>query len=158
MKQAMHRYTALTCALLTMAAFAPAIQADTSLATGGYSREFQKIEMMNMLDKNGDHKVTNDEFTGYFTQVFGELDTNRDGTLDSKEWIGTQGKQGISLATGGYSRELRTLEMMGMMDSNGDHKVTKDEFLNYQGRVYTSMAAGQTAIDPQNWLRGITGN
>jgi Ca2+-binding EF-hand superfamily protein len=158
MKLAFHRYTVLTCALLSMAVFAPATQADTALATGGYSREFQKIEMMNMLDKDGDHKVTNDEFTGYFTQVFEELDTNRDGTLDTKEWVGTKGKQDISVATGGYSRELRTLKMMGMMDSDGDHKVTKDEFLTYQGRVYNTMAAGSTTIDAQNWLRSITKN
>lgn len=157
MNQPFNRFILAACALFSVAALTTA-QADTSLATGGYSREFQKIGMMKMLDDNGDHMVSGNEFSNYFTLVFEELDTNRDGTLDAREWVGTQGQQDISLATGGFSRELRTLKMMGIMDSDGNHKVTKDEFLKYQQRVFSTMAGNAAAIDPQNWLRTITHN
>lgn len=132
--------------------------ADVMLSTGGYSREFQKMGMMKMLDENGDHKVTETEFTGYFDLVFNELDTNQDGSLDTKEWVGSKGSQEVSLATGGFSRELRTIKMMGMMDANGDHKVSKEEFIGHQKKVFSTMAGNATSIDPQNWLRRITHN
>lgn len=144
--------------MLATLAFSSLASADAMLSTGGYSREFQKMGMMKMLDDNGDHKVTESEFTGYFDLVFDELDTSKDGSLDTKEWVGPKGNQEISLATGGFSRELRTLKMMGMMDANGDHKVSKDEFLSHQKRVFNTMASGSSAIDPQNWLRSITHN
>lgn len=153
-----NRIAILACALLSTGILASSAQAATSLATGGYSREFQKMGMMKMLDENGDHQVSSNEFTDYFTLVFDELDTNRDGSLDTREWVGTKGSQEISLATGGFSRELRTLKMMGMMDSDGDHRVAKEEFLNYQQRVYNTMAGNANTIDPQNWLRRITQN
>lgn len=144
--------------LLSAVVIATPAAADTMLSTGGYSREFQKIGMMKMLDENGDHQVSTGEFTTYFGLVFDELDTNADGTLDTREWVGSKGNQDISLATGGYSRELRTTKMMGMVDGDGDHKVTRNEFIKYHEKVFQTMAHGNTVIDAQNWLRRITNN
>lgn len=148
----------LAGSLLSACLVALPAAADAMLSTGGYSREFQKIGMMKMLDENGDHQVTSSEFTSYFGLVFNELDSNADGTLDTREWVGSKNDQEISLATGGYSRELRTTKMMDMVDSNGDHRVTRDEFLKYHDKVFQTMAHGNPAIDPQNWLRRITNN
>jgi hypothetical protein len=152
------RMSIVAGALLSTLVIAAPASADTMLSTGGYSREFQKMGMMKMLDDNGDHMVSSTEFTGYFGLVFDELDTSGDGTLDAKEWVGAKGNQEISLATGGFSRELRTMKMMGMMDADGDHKVTKDEFIKHHDKVFKTMAHGNSAIDPQNWLRRITNN
>lgn len=158
MSNQLKRMSIVVGTLLSAIVIASPAAADTMLSTGGYSREFQNMEMMKMLDKDGDHMVTQTEFTEYFGQVFTELDNNADGSLDTTEWVGTTGKQDISLATGGYSRELRTTKMMGMVDADGDHKVTKDEFIKHQEKVFQSMARGKTMIDPQNWLRSITNN
>ena len=152
------RMSLITSALFASILIAAPASADTMLSTGGYSREFQKMGMMKMLDANGDHMVSETEYTSYFDKVFDELDTNHDGVLDTGEWVGTKGKQDISIATGGYSHELRSTKMMGMMDADGDHKVTKDEFINYQKTIFQAMAHGNTQIDAQNWLRRITNN
>lgn len=139
--------------LSTAVVSAPAFSADPMLSTGGYNREFHKMAMMKMIDANGDHMVTLVEFDDFNNNVFIELDKNKDGTLDATEWVGTKSKQDISLATGGYSRELRTMKMMEMVDANGDHNVSKDEFLAYQRTIFTVMdTKGDKQIDPQEWL------
>jgi hypothetical protein len=139
--------------LSTAVVSAPAFSADPMLSTGGYDREFHKMAMMKMVDANGDHMVTLVEFDDFNSNVFIELDKNKDGTLDATEWVGTKSKQDISLATGGYSRELRTMKMMEMVDANSDHNVSKDEFLAYQRTIFAVMdAKGNKQIDPQEWL------
>ena len=146
-------------ALLSTVAFSIPASADAMIATGGYNREFHTMGMMKMLDANGDHMVSHDEFTTYYSAVFDELDTDKDGSVDAKEWVGTKGNQGISIATGGYSTQLRTMKMMGKMDADGDHKVTKAEFLAFHDSQFTAMdKKGDGMIDPQNWLRKQTNN
>lgn len=147
----------ITGVVLSTAAFsAPVFSADTMLSTGGYSRELHKMEMMKMIDANGDHMVSSDEFTKYYGTLFDELDTDHDGSLDAKEWVGTTGKQKVDIATGGYSRELRSMTMMKAMDTDGDHKVTKDEFINFHQTIFTAMdKKGTKMIDPQEWLANL---
>lgn len=129
------------------------------VGTGGYNTELHKIDMMNMLDGNADHMVTDQEFRTYYGQVFNEIDTNRDGALDAKEWVGSSGKQEIKLATGGYSRELRKMEMMKSIDTDGDHKVTRNEFVTFHQTLFTTMDANSDKqLDPQEWLAKQTGN
>jgi Ca2+-binding EF-hand superfamily protein len=146
--------------LLSTAAFAiPASAADAMVATGGYNRELHTMGMMKMLDANGDHMVSHDEFTAYYNAVFDELDPDKDGSIDAKEWVGTKGKQTISVATGGYSTQLRTMKMMAVMDTDGDHKVTRAEFLAFQDTQFKAMdAKGDGMVDAQNWLRKQTNN
>ncbi len=141
--------------LLTTAIFAtPAFSADASLTTGGYAKQLHKMELMKMLDGNGDHMVTLEEFNSFNTSVFDELDTDHDGSLDAKEWVGkTIGEQPISVATGGYSRELRKMKMMGLMDADGDHKITKEEFLAHQQKVFSAMdKSGDGQLTANEWL------
>jgi hypothetical protein len=146
-------------ALLSTIAFSVPASAAAMAATGGYNREFHTMGMMKMLDGNGDHMVSHDEFTSYYGSVFDELDADKDGAVDAKEWVGNKGSQTISIATGGYSSQLRTIKMMGNMDADGDHKVTKAEFLAYHDSQFTAMdAKGNGMVDAQNWLRKQTNN
>jgi hypothetical protein len=129
------------------------------LGTGGYNREFQKMKMMKMLDADGNHMVTLDEFNAFNNSVFDELNKDGDDSLDEKEWVGTKNKQDISLATGGYSRELRTVKMMGLMDADGDHLVTRAEFLKHQQSIFNKMdSSGDSQLNPQEWLAKHAGN
>ena len=145
----------IAATLLSTAVFsASAFSAEASLTTGGYAKQLHKMEMMKMLDANGDHMVTLDEFNSFNASTFDELDTDHDGSLDAHEWVGkTIGKQAAMVGTGGYNRELRTMKMMGKIDADGDHKVTKDEFLKHQESVFTAMDKnGDGELNPQEWL------
>ena len=150
----------ITGVVLSTAVFsAPVFSADPMLGTGGYSREMHKMEMMKMLDADGDHKVSSDEFTKYYGALFDELNQDTDDSLDAKEWVGTKGKEKVGIATGGYSRELRTMPMMKAMDTDGDHLVTKDEFIKFHENIFTSMdKSSDKMLDPQEWLARQTSN
>ena len=129
------------------------------LSTGGYARQFQKMAMMKMIDADGDHKVTKAEYEDYYGKLFDKLDKDSDGSVDAKEWTGPSSKSKLDLTTGGYSRELRSMKMMGMMDKDGDHKVTKEEFLAFHDAVFAKMDATSTGeITAQQWgAKGLTG-
>jgi hypothetical protein len=146
-------------ALMSTVAFSSPASADAMVGTGGYNREIHTMGMMKMIDANGDHMVSTAEFMDYNGTLFVMLDVNKDGSLDATEWVGTKGKQEISIATGGYATQLRTMKMMGAMDTNGDHKVSKDEFIAFQETIYAQMdKKGDGMVDAQNWLRKQTGN
>src|SRR5687768_1060677 len=120
----------LTAALATSSFIAnSALSAEPMLTTGGYATQLQKMEMMKMLDSDGNHMVTSSEADTYYNHIFDALDKDHNGIATAKEWAGQSAKSKIDLTTGGYSRELRSMKMMGMMDKDGDHQVTKDEFL-----------------------------
>jgi Ca2+-binding EF-hand superfamily protein len=138
--------------LCTTTLLSPVASADAMVGTGGYNREMHSMEMMKMLDANGDHMVTSTEFDDYYGSLFDALDTDKDGSIDAKEWVGVKGSNKIDIATGGYSRELRTMKMMGKMDSDGDHKVTKDEFINFHKTIFAAMdKKGDGQITAQEW-------
>lgn len=159
MKSQFNRITLLASVILATGLFSNLASADEMFATGGYAREMHKMEMMKMLDGNGDHMVTLDEFNSYYTSVFDALDKDKDGTVDPKEWVGDKNEPAISLATGGYSRELRKMAMMSKIDKDGDHTVSKDEFLTYHQSLFKGMdKSGDKQIDPQEWLAKQTGN
>ena len=140
-------------ALLSSVVFSNFASADAMVGTGGYNRELHSMAMMKMIDANGDHMVSKDEFNEFYGSLFDALDTNKDGSLDAKEWVGIKGQQEISLATGGYIHQLRTMKMMGKVDADGDHNVTKEEFINYHQAIFNAMdKKGDGIIDAQNWL------
>jgi hypothetical protein len=146
-------------ALLSTIVFSNLASADAMVGTGGYNREFHTMGMMKMIDANGDHMVSNSEFTDFYGSLFDTLDTNKDGALDAKEWVGTKGHQEVSLTTGGYANQLRTMKMMGKMDTDGDHTVTKDEFVGYHQAIFKAMDKSDTgSIDAQHWLGKQAGN
>ena len=131
---------------------APAFSAEAMLGTGGYAREFQKMGMMKMLDANGDHMVTQAEADSYYNSIFDELDKDKDGSVDATEWAGTAKKSKLDLTTGGYSRELRSMKMMGLMDTDGDHKVTREEFLAHHQAIFAHKDTnGDKEISAQEW-------
>jgi Ca2+-binding EF-hand superfamily protein len=139
-------------ALLSTVAFSKFASAEAMVGTGGYNREMHTISMMKMIDANGDHMVSQKEFTNYYGELFDMLDTNKDGVLDAKEWVGIKGKQELSLTTGGYATQLRTMKMMGVMDAAGDHKITKDEFVSFHQNIFAAMDKnGDGMITAQEW-------
>ena len=149
----------ITAALFSAIAFSAPASAEPSLGTGGYATELHKMGMMKMLDANADHMVTNQEFSDYYGQIFDALDTNHDGSLDSKEWTGTKGKTEVNLTTGGYSRELHKIAVMKAMDTDGDHKVTKDEFVKFHEAIFTAMDKNSDKqLDPQEWAAKTLGS
>ncbi len=160
MKIQLNNATLIGCILLSSAAFSiPAFATDAMLSTGGYARELHKIDMMKMLDADGNHMVTKAEADAYYGSLFVALDKNGDNILDAKEWVGTKGKENISIATGGYSHQLRSMKMMKIMDTDGDHTVSKEEFMKYNETVFAAMdKSGDGQIDPQEWLAKQTGN
>lgn len=133
--------------------------AQPGLESGGYARELQTKEMMEMLDANGDSMVTKEEFNNYYNKVFDILDKNKDGHLDEKEWIGATKEIKPSLATGGYVRELASVKLMGAIDIDKNKKVSRQEFLGFNETIFNRMdIKNEGEIDPQNWLRRITRN
>ncbi len=147
------KYAVLVVALVSIAVVsAPAFSADAMLGTGGYAREFQKMGMMKMLDADGNHMVTQAEADSYYNSIFDELDKDKDGSVDATEWAGSAKKSKIDIATGGYSRELRSMKMMGVMDADGDHKVTREEFLAFHQAVFAHKDTnGDKEISATEW-------
>lgn len=150
----------LTLAAISLVASISTVAiAQPDLDTGGYARELQTKEMMEMLDANGNSMVTKEEFNNYYNKVFDILDKNKDGHLDEKEWIGATKDIKPSLATGGYVRELGSVKLMGSMDIDKNNKVSRQEFMAFHATIFNRMdLKNEGEIDPQNWLRRITRN
>ena len=139
--------------LSTAVISAPAFSADAMLSTGGYDHEYQKMGMMKMLDADGNHMVTAAEADTYYIAIFAALDKDNDGSVDAKEWAGPTKNSKLDLATGGYSRELRSMKMMGLMDADGDHKVTKEEFLAHHQTIFAHKdTSGDQELSAQEWV------
>ena len=136
---------------------APAYAADPMLSTGGYAREFQKMEMMKMLDGDGNSMVTTAEADTYYNSIFDALNKDSDDSLETNEWAGPTKNSKLDLTTGGYSRELRSLKMMRLMDTDGDKKVTRDEFLNHHRAVFTKLdTSSDQELDSTEWaMKGL---
>lgn len=135
-----------------------AIAAEPMLSTGGYATQLQKLEMMKMLDADGNHMVTLAESDAYYNSIFDALNKDNDDSLDAKEWAGTNSKTKIDLATGGYTRELRSMKMMKLIDTDANHLVTREEFLDHHRAIFNKldMSADQQ-IDAQEWVAKVFG-
>ena len=147
---------AVLAASMLLSVSATAFADDAMLATGGYARQLQKMEMMKMLDADGNHMVTAAESDSYYNSVFDALNKDGDDSLEANEWAGPTNKTKIDFATGGYSRELRSMKMMKMMDADGDHKVTREEFLNHHRAVFAKLdSSSDQQLDAQEWAKGL---
>ena len=135
----------------------PAHAADPMLSTGGYAREFQKMEMMKMLDGDGNSMVTTAEADTYYNSIFDALNKDSDDSLETNEWAGPTKNSKLDLTTGGYSRELRSMKMMRLMDTDGDKKVTRDEFLNHHRAVFSKLdTSSDQELDATEWaMKGL---
>jgi hypothetical protein len=149
---------ALVASTLFFAFSTQVFSAEPMIATGGYAHQLQKMEMMKMLDANGDHMVTSAEADSYYNSLFDELNKDADDSLDSKEWAGPSKNSKLDIASGGYSRELRSMKMMKMMDTDNNHEVTREEFLNYHRQVFEKRdASGDQQLDAQEWAAKLIG-
>jgi Ca2+-binding EF-hand superfamily protein len=133
--------------------------ADPMLSTGGYARQLQKMEMMKMLDADGNHMVTAAESDSYYNSVFDALNKDGDDSLEANEWKGPSKNSKLDLTTGGFARELRSMKMMRLMDSDGDHKVTREEFLNHHRAVFAKLdTSSDQEISATEWsMKGLLG-
>jgi hypothetical protein len=138
-------------------AVSTSVYADAMLGTGGYARQLQKMEMMKMLDGDGNHMVTAAEADSYYNSIFDALNKDGDDTLEANEWKGPSKNSKLDLTTGGYSRELRSMKMMRLMDADGDHKITRDEFLNHHRAVFAKLdSSSDQQLDAQEWaMKGL---
>jgi hypothetical protein len=59
-----------------------------SFATGGYARGLQTKDMMHKIDKDGDGKVSHDEYIAYQVTVFEMMDPGHSGMVGPKEFLG----------------------------------------------------------------------
>lgn len=113
--------------------FTSPVLADVSFSTGGYNTSVTK-------SAGPDHK-----------QLFKQLDSNENGTLEAKEWIGTNADPDVMFSSGGYNREMR----MKMADKS----INLDEFIMLQMPVSKAMnKSAEMELDPQQWLSRQTGN
>ena len=145
-----------TAVLLT---FSTAVYADAMLGTGGYARQLQKMEMMKMLDADGNSMVTAAESDSYYNDIFDALNKDGDNALEAKEWAGPTKNSKLDLTTGGFARELRSMKMMRLMDNDGDKSVTREEFLNHHRAVFAKMdASNDQEISATEWsMKGLLG-
>lgn len=51
-----------------------------------YITFLKDLKMMQMYDRNTDHKVTKKEFMKFSEDTFRKLDVNHDGVVDETEW------------------------------------------------------------------------
>ncbi len=146
-----------TIATSLLLAFSTSVFAATSLTTGGYATQLQKMEMMKMLDGDGNHMVTMTEADSYYNSIFDALNKDGDDSLEANEWAGPTKNSKLDLTTGGYSRELRSMKMMRLMDTDGDKKVTRDEFLNHHRAVFSKLdSSSDQQLDAQEWaMKGL---
>lgn len=150
------QFKKLALATSILLTFSASVFADASLTTGGYSRQLQKMEMMKMLDGDGNHMVTAAEADSYYNSVFDALNKDGDDSLEANEWAGPTKNSKLDLTTGGFSRELRSMKMMRLMDTDGDHKVTREEFLNHHRAVFAKMdTTGDQQLDAQEWVAKV---
>lgn len=115
--------------------FTSPVLADTLFSTGGYNTQITK-------------SATSD-----YSKLFNQLDSNKNGMLEAKEWVGTSADPEVMLSTGGYNREMR-MKMAGK-------SINLDEFIMLQkpySKVMNKSAEMEMDTDPQNWLSKQTGN
>lgn len=153
-----HLTIATIVATSLLVAATQAVAAEPMLSTGGYATQLQKLEMMKMLDADGNHMVTIAESDAYYNSIFDTLNKDNDDSLDAKEWAGATNQTKLDLATGGYTRELRSLKMMKMMDTDADHLVTREEFLNHHRAIFNKLdRSADQQIDAQEWVAKVFG-
>jgi len=105
--------------------------AGADMMRAAFTKQFEK------MDKNGDKKVTLEEFLDAQKESFQNWDTNKDGVLTSEEWTmgfrqsmrpeGAPGAPGEAAASAGSAGSRMALWLWAM-DADKDGQITKAEF------------------------------
>ena len=88
--KARHLNVALaSAALLGVLGSSPVLAAgpSDSIWDDAFLRGLQRMPMMKMMDTNGDHKVSKEEFMHHAEMMFAKMDRNSDGVIDEIEWL-----------------------------------------------------------------------
>ena len=91
----------------------------SSVASGPSNDTLEYVAQFKKVDTAGTGKITLDQATGYYSQLFTQLDVNRDGFLTAGE---LQPMLPLMRAKTGE-------ELLSMLDRNGDGKLSQKEFL-----------------------------
>jgi Ca2+-binding EF-hand superfamily protein len=140
------RRTALWAACAFALAFSAASMADdmASFATAGYASGLHSMSLMHKIDTDGDGMVSKDEWLAFHEKVFADLDKDKSGNVNAKEFISPTGGDLSGFSTGGFARGLRTKAMMHKIDTDGDGTVSHDEYIAYQSKVFDMMDTSTT--------------
>ena len=83
------------------------------------------------MEKNGDGKISKDEASEDVKLFFGDIDTNGDGSIDSKEAQVmveyANGQQSGSVESVPTTGKLTAEQIISYLDKNGDGKISKEE-------------------------------
>ncbi|MFC1806182.1 hypothetical protein ACFL09_04290 [Planctomycetota bacterium] len=95
------------------------MDARRTLAGGGAGGAGAAGGLVGRLDKDGDGKISRDEFPAEHLDKFDRMDRNKDGFIDADE---SPKPRGGKPGAGGRA------DLMGKLDKDGDGKVTREEF------------------------------
>lgn len=97
-------------------------------------------DLVTRFDKDGDGRVSRDEFPPEHLAKFDKLDRNADGFVDAEEMAKVKGKA----AKGGGRADI-----VKKLDRNGDGKISRDEFPQAKIQAFDRLDAnGDGAITP----------
>jgi Ca2+-binding EF-hand superfamily protein len=114
-------FVALMAWLLVTPRTAPA-QNIASLDKG----ENNTVELLRLMDKDQNGKVSRAEFDSYMNKEFDSLDVNRDGELDENE---------LAQLHWNY---LST-ELLPLMDKNPNGKISRAEFMSFMNQEFSRL-------------------
>jgi hypothetical protein len=141
-----HTHIPLSVAILLTTGSLASADDTVSFATGGYANMMRTPEMMHKIDTNGDGMVSRTEWDAYQQSLFGMIDADRSGALDSDEFMRAHSKEVASFATGGYANALRTTDMFTKLDADGNGQVSKQEFTSYHAKMFDTMDTGEKSM------------
>ena len=111
--------TGLGLALLQAGCQSPSWFDGPAASTGPSSDTLEYVGQFRKVDTAGKGTITLDQATGYYSQLFTQLDINHDGFLTAQE---LQPMVPLMRAKTGD-------ELLSMLDRNGDGKLSQKEFL-----------------------------
>jgi Ca2+-binding EF-hand superfamily protein len=99
-------------------ALGPAARADNKTPSGS-----EMDHMFQMMDSNGDGKLSSDEHAAGVRKMFDMMDANKDGKVTAAEMDAAHERMGKKAHTG----EMSSTEKIRMMDTDNDGVLTADE-------------------------------
>jgi hypothetical protein len=134
----------LTCVFTLAYAMASVAEEVGSFATGGYARGLRSEVLMKKMT-HGTGMLTKDEWIAFHEKIFAMLDRKQTGAVDAAAFISPSGGDEVAtFATGGYTRGLRTKEMMDKIDTDRDGTISQAELIAYMTTLFAIMDTSAT--------------